>query len=155
MSLRPFLRPSLRTRLHNKWYPFTSGLSTLPKIAVVTQFHAWLGTKIPTVFLSMMEKPLDRYCQVWSPYYQVTFCNQKLSILVSSRSHIRSEKAKKGLASTFITAATSVHLLKSVLTDLIIQLNQPNRKWWGARRVDVTKELAHKVLNELINQTLS
>ena len=46
-----------------------------------------------------MEKPIDRYFQVWSPYYQAAQCNQKTPIPASSRS----KKAKKGLASTLIT----------------------------------------------------
>ena len=63
-----------------------------------------------------MEKPLGRYFQVWSPYYQVTQCNQKAPIPVSSRWQVRPEKAKKG-ALTLIMATTSVHLHKSVSTD--------------------------------------
>ena len=40
---------------------------------------------------------------------------------VSPRQQVRSEKAKKGYASTLITATTSVLLPKPVLTDLTIK----------------------------------
>ena len=38
------------------------------------------GTKITPVFLPADEKPLGRYFQVRSPYYQVALCNQKTPI---------------------------------------------------------------------------
>ena len=42
-----------------------------------------------------MEKPLGRYFQVWSPYYQAVQYNQKTPIHVSSRWQVGSEKVKK------------------------------------------------------------
>ena len=68
-----------------------------------------------------MEKPLGRYFQVQSPDYQAAQCNQKTPIPVSSRWQVRSEKAKKGQASTLTTTITSVHLPKSVSTNLTIK----------------------------------
>ena len=82
-----------------------------------------MALKLPRYFYLLMEKPLGRYFQVWSPYYQAAQCNQKTPIPVSSRRQVRSEKAKKGKASTIITATTNVHLPKSVSTDLTIKLD--------------------------------
>ena len=70
-----------------------------------------------------MDKPLGRYVQVLSPYYPVAQCNQKTPIPVSSRRQVKSEKAKKGYASTHITTTTSVHLPKPGSTDLTIKSN--------------------------------
>ena len=80
-----------------------------------------MALKLPRYFYLLMEKPLGRYFQVRSPYYQAAQCNQKTLIPVSSRRQVRSEKAKKGYASTLITATTSVHLPKPVSTDLTIK----------------------------------
>ena len=106
-----------------------------------------MALKLPRYFYLLMEKPLGRYFQVRSPYYQAAQWNHKALIPVSSRRQVRSEKAKKGQASTLITSTTSVHLPKPVSTDLTIKpefsFNQPNRKRWGAKLVDV-KHLPHK-----------
>ena len=80
-----------------------------------------MALKLPWYFYQLMEKPLGRYFQVRSPYYQAAQCNQKTPIPVSSRWQVRSEKARKGKASTLITATTSVHLPRSVWTDLTIK----------------------------------
>ena len=80
-----------------------------------------MALKLCWYFYLLMEKPFGRYFQVWSPYYQVAQCNQKTLIPVSSRQQVRSEKAKKGLASTLITATTSVHIPKPVSTDVTIK----------------------------------
>ena len=76
-----------------------------------------MALKLPRYFYLLMEKPLGRYFQVRSPYYQAAQCNQKTPIPVSSRWQVRSEKAKM----TLITAITSVHLPKWVSTDLTIK----------------------------------
>ena len=75
--------------------------------------------KLPRYFYLLMEKPLNRYFQFQSPYYQAAHCNQKTHIPVSSRWQVRSDKAKKGWASTLITATT--HLPRPVSTDLTIK----------------------------------
>ena len=77
-----------------------------------------MALKLPQYFYLLMEKPLGRYFQVRSPYYQAAQCNQKTPIPVSSRWQARSEKAKKGQALTIITATTSIYLPKPVSTDL-------------------------------------
>ena len=69
----------------------------------------------------MMEKPLGCYFQVWSPYYQVTYYNQKTPLPASSRWQFNSENTKKGQASAPITATTSVYLPKPASTDLPIR----------------------------------
>ena len=91
-----------------------------------------MALKLPQYFYLLMEKPVGCYFQIRSPYYQVAQCNQKTPIPVSSRQQVRSEKARKGLASTLITATTSIHIPKSVSTDLSIKpdsvLTNPIRK---------------------------
>ena len=46
---------------------------------------AKMATKLLQYFYLLMEKPLGRYFQVGSTYYQVAQCNQKTPIPVSSR----------------------------------------------------------------------
>ena len=86
----------------------------------------------PVFFYQLMEKNLGRYFQVRSLYYQVAQCNQKRPIPVWSRWQVRSQKIKKGQASTLITAITSKHLPKLVSTDLTIKsdsvLTNPHKK---------------------------
>ena len=79
-----------------------------------------MALKLPRYFYLLMEKSLGRYFQVRSSYYQVAQCNQK-TLPVSSRRQVRSEKAKKRISITLITATTSVHLPKPVSTDLTIK----------------------------------
>ena len=62
----------------------------------------------------LMEKPLGRYFQVQSPYYQATQRNQKTPISASSRWQVKSEKAKTGWAQTLITATTNVYCQASL-----------------------------------------
>ena len=77
--------------------------------------------KLTQYFYLLMGKPLGCYFEVQSPYNHTAQCNQKTPIPVSSRWQVRSEGAKKGEASTVITATTSVHLLKPVSTDLAVK----------------------------------
>ena len=44
-----------------------------------------MALKLPWYFYMLMEKPLDCYFQVRSPYYQAAQCNQKTPIPVISR----------------------------------------------------------------------
>ena len=74
-------------------------------------------------FYLLMEKPLGQFFQVQSPYYQMAQYNQKTPLFMypeGDRSGL--EKAKKGRASTLIIATTNVHLPKSVLTHLMLQI---------------------------------
>ena len=80
-----------------------------------------MALKLPRYFYLLMEKPLGRYFQVRSSYYQAAQCNQKTPIPVSLWWQVRSEKAKKGEASTLITATTYIHLPKPVSTALTIK----------------------------------
>ena len=106
-----------------------------------------VALKLPWYFYLLMEKPLGRYFQVRSPYYQAAQCNQKTPIPVSSRWQVRSEKAKKGCASTLITATISDYFPKAVSIDLTIKpdsvLTSPIGKELGAKLVDV-KHLPYK-----------
>ena len=100
-----------------------------------TSMHGMV-LKLSQYFYLLMRKPHGCYFQVWSPYYKVAQCNQKTPIPVSSKCQVRSEKAKKGYASTLITATSSVYLPKPVSSDLIMKsdcFDQPNRKRWGAK----------------------
>ena len=83
--------------------------------------RANMALKLPWYFYLLMEKPLGRYFQVWSPYCQVAQCNQKTPIPISSGWQVRSEKTKKRL--TLITTTTSIHFPKPISTDLTIKPN--------------------------------
>ena len=113
-----FCDPHWELICHNKWHPGTSKISTPPKIAVGTHFHPQMALKLSQYLYLLMERPLGRYFQVQSPYYQAAQCNQKTPIPESTRWQVRSVKAKKGSESTLITGTTSVHLPKVVSTGL-------------------------------------
>ena len=55
-----------------------------------------MALKLSQYFYLLTEKPLGRYFQMRSPYYQVAPYNQKTPVHVFSRCQVRSEKAKKG-----------------------------------------------------------
>ena len=106
----------------NKWQSGTSEISTPPEIAIGMHFHArtW-ALKLCWYFYLLMEKPLRRYFQVQSLYYQVAQCHQKKLIPVSSRWQVRCEKAKKGLVSILPPVIINIHLTKPVSTDLTLK----------------------------------
>ena len=106
-----------------------------------------MALKLPRYFYLLMEKPLGCYFQVRSTYYQAAQCNQKTPILVSSRCQVRSEKAKKRIN---INTNGSYHYRSSCQTSLnwsnnkaSFSFNQPNRKLWGAKLVNVLVNVKH------------
>ena len=105
-----------------------------------------MALKLPQYFYLLMEKLLGCYFQVRSPYYLAAQCNQKTPIPVSSRWQVRSEKAKKRIG---INTNQSYHQHSSSLASLNwsnkarFSFNQPHRKRWGAKLVNV-KHLPHK-----------
>ena len=143
-----FRDPHWELICRKKWHPGTSEISMPAEVAAEPYFMCDMALKLYWQFYLLMEKPLGRYYQVRSPYYQMSQCNQKTPISVSSRWLVRSEKAQKEYTSTLIRPTTSVHLFKPVSTDLtiIFSFNQPSRKIWSARLVNVIKHLPHKVL---------
>ena len=71
--------------------------TTIPEIAAGTHFHAQHGTKTNQVFLPADgEASWSLIQNLVSLNYQAAQCNQKTPIPVSSRQHVRFEKAKKG-----------------------------------------------------------
>ena len=100
---------------------------------------ASMALKLPQYFYLLMEKPLSRYFQVWSPYYQAAQSNQKAPILVSSR--WQAWEYQKRIS---INTNHSYHQHSSLQASLNwsnneakFSFNQPNRKRWGAKLVDV------------------
>ena len=98
-------------------------------------------------FYLLMEKPLRCYFQVWSPYYQVALCNQKISVPVFSRWQVRSQKAKRKIS---INTNHNYHQRSSPLVSLNrsnnkikFRFNQPNKRC-GVRLADAIKHLTHK-----------
>ena len=87
---------SLRTHLSQQMTP-----TDLRKI------HTTEALKLQQYFYLLMEKSLGCYFQIQSRYCQAAQCNQKTPIPVSSRWQVRSEKAKKGWASTKYKVAPS------------------------------------------------
>ena len=57
-----------------------------------------MALKLSQYFYLLIEKPLGRYFQVQSLYYQPAQCNQKTPIPISSRWQVRYEKAKKRIS---------------------------------------------------------
>ena len=106
-----------------------------------------MALKLPWFFYLLMEKPLGCYFQFWPYYYQAAQCNQKARIPVSSRWQVRSEKAKKRIS---ININHSYHQHSSPYASLNwsknkarFSFNQPNKKRWGVKLVDV-KHLSRK-----------
>ena len=143
-----FCEPHWVLICHYKWHPGSSEMSTLPEIAVGIHFHAQHGTKTTWYFYLLMEKPLRCYFQVWSPYYQVALCNQKISVPVFSRWQVRrSQKAKRKIS---INTNHNYHQRSSPLVSLNrsnnkirFRFNQPNKRC-GVRLADAIKHLTHK-----------
>ena len=100
-----------------------------------------MALKLPWYCYLLMEKCLDRYFKVHSPYYQAAQCNQKTPIPENTYS-------QKRISIKLITATTSIHLPTPVSTYLTIKsdsvlTNQTGTD--GARLVDVVKHLPHKL----------
>ena len=108
-----------------------------------------MALKLRWYFYLLMEKPLGRYLQVLSPYYQVTKFNQKTPIPVSSRWLVKSDKAKKmtNINTNYIYHQPSFPWasLNWFNNKVRLSFNQPNRKRWSANLVDQVKNLPHKV----------
>ena len=117
-----FCDPYWELMCHNKYTRDLRNIHTTGNSCVDALSCVNVTLKLLWYFDLLMEKSLGCYFQVRSPYYQVTQCNQKTHILVSSRWQFKSEnvKKKKREASTLTTATTRVHLPKSVSTDLTI-----------------------------------
>ena len=130
---------------HNKWHPGTSEISIPLEIAVGTQFHVWHAIKTIVVFLpadgeaswSLLSSLVSLLSSGQSAARKTYFCILKVTGQVW-------ESQKR-----IIIGTTSVNLSKPVSTGLTIKsdlvLNQPNRKTWGAKLVDVIKHLPRKV----------
>ena len=136
---------------YNKWHPETSEISIPPELALETLFHAWHGSlklpclKLPRYFYVLMEKPLGRYFQVRSPYYQAVQCNQKTPVPVSSRWQVTSQKAKKGNTNhSYHQCSSPFASLDWSNNKIILSFNQPNRKRWRVRLVDAINHLPIK-----------
>ena len=113
-----FCDPQWELICRNKWHTDLRNIHNTGNSCRETLPYASMALKLPQYFHLLMEKPLGRYFKVRFPYYQAAQCNQKTTIPVPLRSQVRSDKAKKGWASTLITATTSVHLPKPITTDL-------------------------------------
>ena len=80
-----------------------------------------MALKLPQYFYLLMEKAFGRYFQVRSPYYQVAQCNQKNTYSYILKVTGQVLESQKRISVTLITATTSIHLPKSVSTDLTIK----------------------------------
>ena len=113
--------PSLRTCLSKQMTPRGLRKIQTRNSCRDALLYANMTPKPLQYFYFLIEKPLGRFFQVWSPYYLVAQCNQKTPIFVSSRWQVGSEKAKKGGTSILITATASVHVPQPVSADLTIK----------------------------------
>ena len=106
-----------------------------------------MAPKLRWYFYLMMEKPLGCYLQVRSPDYQAAQCNQKNTYsCILKVAGQASESQKRGSINT----CYSYHQRSSPWASLNwsnnkarSNFNQPNRKKWGAKLVDL-KHLSHK-----------
>ena len=105
-----------------------------------------VALKLPRYFYLLMEKLLDHYSQVRSLYYQAAQCNQETPIPVSSRCGQVWESQKR----ISINTNHSFHLRSPPRAShnwsknkVRFSFNQPNRKRWGAKLIDVVKHLPH------------
>ena len=112
--------------------------------------------KLPRYFYLLMEKPLRCYFQVRSSYYQAAQWNQKALIPVPNRWKVRSEKAKKKRIN--INSNHSYHQRSSPSDSLNwsnnkarFSFNQPNRKRWGVKLLDVN----HLPLPHFYHETIT
>ena len=142
-----FCDPHSELISHNKWHPGTSEISTPPEIAVGTHFHVRHGTKTIPIFL-----PADREAS-WSQIPS--------SVFLLSGGRVQPESTYlcilkvtgqvwEGQKKISINTNHSHHQHSFPYASLNWSnnkvrfcLNQPNRKRWGAKLVDV-KHLTHK-----------
>ena len=110
--------------------------------------------KLLRYFYLLIEKPLSRYFQVWSPYYQAALCSQKTPIPVPENTYSRSFKVTgqvwESQKRISINTNHSYDHRSSPYASLNLSnkkagfsFNKPNRKRCGAKLVDI-KNLPHK-----------
>ena len=143
-----FCDPNWELIFRNKWHWGTLEMSTPPEIAVGTHFHVGHGTKTILLFLPAdgeaswlllpssifllsggTVQPKNTYSCILKVTVQVWNSQKRISINTYHSYHQRS-------------------LPKLVLTNLTIKsdlVNQPSRKKWGVKLVDVIKHLPQKV----------
>ena len=106
----------------NKWHPGTSEISTPTKIAIGMHFYVWTWHQsYAGIFTWWWRSLLVATCKFGLLTIRQHSATKKTPIPVSSRWQVRPQKAKKGEASTLVTATTSVHLPEPALTDLTIK----------------------------------
>ena len=75
-----FCGPHWELICRNEWHPGTSEIFTSTSNCRDALPCANMALNVPQYFNLLMEKPLGRYFQVWSSYYQPAQCNQKTPI---------------------------------------------------------------------------
>ena len=118
----------------NKWHPETSEISTPPAIATGRHFYVWHGTKPILVFWPVDEVAFWLLLPGWVSLLSggtVQPENTYFCILKVTGQVWKSQKR--------------ISINSKTNNKIIFSFNQPNRKRWGARLVDVIKHLPHKV----------
>ena len=145
-----FFDPHWELICRNKWHPGTSEISTPPEIAVGTHFHARHGTKTIPVFLpadgeaswsllpssvSLLSgstvQPENTYSHILRVAGQVWESQKRISINTNHSYHQHSSPSAS---------------LNWSNNRIRFSFNQPIRKRWGVRLVDVIKHLLYKAL---------
>ena len=109
-----------------------------------------MALKLPQYFYLLMQKPLGRYFQVRSPYYQARHCDQKNIYFYILKVTGHGCESQKRIS--IITNYSYHHQGSFPYTSLNgsnnkirFSFNQANRKTSGVRLVEKTKHQDHKV----------
>ena len=135
----------VKNSCHNKWHPETSEISKPLEIAILTHFHGWHSIKTTPVFLptngeaswlltsslvfllsSGTVQPENTYSCILKMTGQVWEYQKRISINTNHSHHKCS------------SPEASVNWSNNKIR---FSFNQPNRKRWGARLVDLVKYL--------------
>ena len=104
----------------NKWHPGISGMSTPAEFTVGTHFHMQHGTKTTPVFLSVDGEAFWLLLPSSVSLLPCGTVQPENAYSCILKVIVMSEKARKGQASTLITVITSVHLPKTVSTNVAL-----------------------------------
>ena len=143
-----FCDPHWELICHNKWHLRTSGISTPWEIAVGRHFHAWYGTKTAPVFLPADEEAsyslLSGLVSLLSggtvqPEYTYSCILKVIGKVWESKKRISINTNNSCHQCSSPSASFNWSNNKS------FSFNQPSRKRWDVRLVDVIKHLHHKI----------
>ena len=105
-----------------------------------------MALKLPRYFYLLMEKPLGRYFQVRSPYYQAAQCSLFSCTLKVTGQVWESQKRISINTNHNYHQRSSPQASLNWLNNNRFSFNQPNRKRWGVKLVKVIKHTIIKLV---------